>query len=609
MKLYLRLLRYLKPHLKHYIAAMIFGTLFAATSGVSLTMIVPFTKIIFEQDIAVSSENSGPIDYSKLLKLDKETFVRILGGDDKVERLGRFCVILVIIFLIKNIFLYCWSYLIIQVEQGVVRDLRDELFGHYHKLPLEFFHGQRAGELISRITNDITLVRGAIANGLSDLLKNILLALVFLVVVFAASWKMALATLIIMPPSIILISVFGRALKANSIITQQRMASITTVLQETVSGIRVVKAFAMEKFELARFGRFTQDFYRTMVRLTRIGSIAIPMTEMLGVAAGTVILWYGGRQILLGSGLTADRFFLFLVAMFSLMQPIKVLSRVNIDIQQGLAAGERIFQIIDTKPRIVEDARPVVLRRFENSIRFERVCFDYGEGSFDLRDIEFEIRKGQVVALAGPSGGGKSTIVDLIPRFYDPTSGRVTIDGLDLKNYQINSLRNILGIVTQETILFNDTVYNNVAYGRTDIGRDTVERALEAACALDFVNEMPHGLETIIGDRGVKLSGGQRQRLAIARALLKDPPILIFDEATSSLDSESEQLITQAISNLLAGRTVVIIAHRLSTIRRADLILVVENGRIVETGNHDNLIVEGGLYKRLYDLQFQDTAI
>jgi len=609
MKLYLRLLRYLKPHLKHYIAAMIFGTLFAATSGVSLTMIVPFTKIIFEQDIAVSSENSGPIDYSKLLKLDKETFVRILGGDDKVERLGRFCVILVIIFLIKNIFLYCWSYLIIKVEQGVVRDLRDELFGHYHKLPLEFFHGQRAGELISRITNDITLVRGAIANGLSDLLKNILLALVFLVVVFAASWKMALATLIIMPPSIILISVFGRALKANSIITQQRMASITTVLQETVSGIRVVKAFAMEKFELARFGRFTQDFYRTMVRLTRIGSIAIPMTEMLGVAAGTVILWYGGRQILLGSGLTADRFFLFLVAMFSLMQPIKVLSRVNIDIQQGLAAGERIFQIIDTKPRIVEDARPVVLRRFENSIRFERVCFDYGEGSFDLRDIEFEIRKGQVVALAGPSGGGKSTIVDLIPRFYDPTSGRVTIDGLDLKNYQINSLRNILGIVTQETILFNDTVYNNVAYGRTDIGRDAVERALEAACALDFVNEMPHGLETIIGDRGVKLSGGQRQRLAIARALLKDPPILIFDEATSSLDSESEQLITQAISNLLAGRTVVIIAHRLSTIRRADLILVVENGRIVETGNHDNLIVEGGLYKRLYDLQFQDTAI
>jgi subfamily B ATP-binding cassette protein MsbA len=490
-----------------------------------------------------------------------------------------------------------------------VRDIRDELFDHYHRLPLEFFHGHKAGELISRITNDITLVRGAIANGLSDLLKNLLLAIVFLALVFAASWKMALATILVMPPSIILISLFGKALKANSAITQQKMASLTTVLQETVSGIRVVKAFAMEGFELSRFKRYTREYFRTMVRLTRIGSIAIPMTEMLGVTAGTLILWYGGRQILAGSGLTADRFFLFLVSMFSLMQPIKVLSRVNIDIQQGLAAGERIFQILDTKPRIAEIAQPVALKDFNDSIWYDHVHFHYGEGAFELEDIDFEIRKGQVVALAGPSGGGKSTIVDLLPRFYDPTAGRVLIDGCDLKKAKINSLRNLLGIVTQETILFNDTVYNNVAYGRTDIGKAAVERALEAACALEFVAEMPQGLDTIIGDRGVKLSGGQRQRLAIARALLKDPPILIFDEATSALDSESEQMITQAISNLLSGRTVIIIAHRLSTIRRADMILVVENGRIVETGDHNDLIIEGGLYKKLYELQFQDMTL
>jgi subfamily B ATP-binding cassette protein MsbA len=516
---------------------------------------------------------------------------------------------LILIFLIKNIFLYCWSYLIVKVEQGVVRDLRDRLFEHYQRLPLEFFHGHKAGELISRITNDITLVRGAVANGLSDLLKNALLALVFLVLVFAASWKLALAAILVLPPSIILISIFGKALKANSAITQQKMASITTVLQETVSGIRVVKSFAMEKFELSRFKRFTNDFYKTMVRLTRIGSIAIPMTEMLGVAAGAMILWYGGRQILLGSGLTADRFFLFLISMFSLMQPIKVLSRVNIDIQQGLAAGERIYQILDTKPKIIEAPLPVVLEGFEDSIRFEHVHFSYAEGPFSLEDIDFEIRKGQVVALAGPSGGGKSTIVDLIPRFYDPTSGRVTIDGHNLKQVDIASLRRLLGVVTQETILFNDTIYNNVAYGRSDIGQEAVARALDAACALDFVNELPKGSDTIIGDRGVKLSGGQRQRLAIARALLKDPPILIFDEATSSLDSESEQLITEAISNLLVGRTVIIIAHRLSTIRRADMILVAENGRIVETGDHNDLLIEGGLYKRLYDLQFQDTML
>jgi subfamily B ATP-binding cassette protein MsbA len=609
MKLYWRLLQYLRPHIKHYVLAIICGALFAGMSGVSLTMVVPFTKIIFEQDVDQQQMHQEPIDYSKLLKLDKETFVRVIGGDTKIERLGRFCLILLVVFLIKNIFLYGWSYLIITVEQGVVRDLRNTLFEHYQKLPLEFFHGHRAGELISRIINDITLVRGAVANGLSDLLKNLLLSMVFIYLVFLASWKLAIAAILILPPSVVLISLFGRALRVNSVITQQKMASITTVLQETVSGIRVVKAFAMEKFESGRFKQFTSDFFKTMVRLTRIGSLAIPLTEMLGVAAGTLILWYGGRQILTGSGLTADRFFLFLVSMFSLMQPVKVLSRVNIDIQQGIAAAGRIFQVLDTRPKITEIDRPVKLMGFNDAIRFEHVDFNYAEGGFRLDDIDFDVKKGQIIALAGPSGGGKSTIVDLIPRFYDPTMGRVTIDGHDLRGVEISSLRNLLGIVTQETILFNDSVYNNVAYGHADIGREVVERALDAALALDFVNEMPQGLDTIIGDRGVKLSGGQRQRLAIARALLKDPPILIFDEATSSLDSESEQLITQAISNLISGRTVVIIAHRLSTIRRADVILVVENGRVVQTGGHDDLIIEGGLYKRLYDLQFQDISV
>jgi ATP-binding cassette, subfamily B, bacterial MsbA len=609
MKLYWRLLKYLKPHLHHFIWAVIFGAIFASLSGVSLTMVVPFTKIIFDTDTVSPQVQQQPIDYSKLLKLDQETFVRILGGETKMQLLERFCIFLILIFLVKNIFLYAWSYLIIKVEQGVVRDLRNDLFEHYQRLPLEFFHGHKTGELISRITNDIMLVRGAIANGLSDLIKNILQTIVFAVLVFVASWKMALATILIMPPSVLLISWFGKTVKANSKVTQQKMGNITTTLQETVSGIRVVKAFAMEKFEINRFKKFSGEYFKTMVRLTRIGSLAIPLTEMLGVIAGAAILWYAGRQILLGSGLTADRFLLFLVSMFSLMQPVKVLSRVNIDIQQGLAAGERIFQILDTKPKIVEIEKPVKITKFENSIRFEKVNFDYGAGGFNLVDIDFEIKKGQVVALAGPSGGGKSTIVDLIPRFYDPTSGRISIDGTDLRNFEIASLRRMLGIVTQETILFNDTVYNNVAYGQSSIGKDAVERALDAACALDFVREMPEGLETIIGDRGVKISGGQRQRLAIARALLKDPPILIFDEATSALDTESEQLITKAISNLLSGRTVIIIAHRLSTIRKADLILVVESGKIVQTGDHSDLIVEGGLYKRLYDLQFQDSSV
>ncbi|UCE67880.1 MAG: ABC transporter ATP-binding protein, partial [Candidatus Zixiibacteriota bacterium] len=397
--------------------------------------------------------------------------------------------------------------------------------------------------------------------------------------------------------------------KVNSAITQEKLASITSVLQETVSGIRVVKAFAMEKFEIGRFKKYTNDFFRTMVRLTRIGSLGIPLTEMLGVAVGVFILWYSGRQILMGTGLTADKFFLFLIAIFSLMQPIKVLSRVNIDIQQGLAAAVRIFKVLDTRPKIMEAPDPIVLQSFEDSIRFENVHFSYNSEGFALQDINIELKKGQVMALAGPSGGGKSTVVDLIPRFYDPVAGQVTIDGRDLKKVSLESLRNLMGIVTQEIILFNDTVYNNVAYGRSDIGEEAVYRVLGAACARDFIEEMPHGIHTMIGDRGVKLSGGQRQRIAVARALLKDPPILIFDEATSSLDTESEMLITQAISNLFSGRTVIIIAHRLSTIRKADIIHVIEDGRIVQTGGHKDLLKKGGLYRKLHDLQYQDMGI
>jgi len=608
MKLYWRLLKFMKPHLKFFLTALVFGMLFAAMSGASLTMVVPFTRIIFEQDVDPGARAES-IDYSKLLKLDKETFIQVIGGDTKIERLGRFCIGLLLIFFIKNIFLYCWSFLIVRVEQGVIRDLRDRLFIHYHSLPLEFFHSRRAGELISRITNDITLVRGAIANGLSDLFKNLFLAIIFLYLVFAAAWKLALLGMIVMPPSIYIISFLGRRVKVSSAITQEKLASITSVLQETVSGIRVVKAFATEKFEIERFKKYTNDFFRTMVRLTRIGSLGIPLTEMLGVAVGVFILWYSGKQILMGTGLTADRFFLFLVAIFSLMQPIKVLSRVNIDIQQGLAAAVRIFKVLDTKPKIVESPSPIILKKFEDSIRFENVHFSYNSEGFALKDINIKLKKGQVMALAGPSGGGKSTIVDLIPRFYDPTAGRVVIDGHDLREVSLQSLRNLMGIVTQEIILFNDTVYNNVAYGKSEVGEDAVNRVLKAACANDFVDEMPDGVHTMIGDRGVKLSGGQRQRIAIARALLKDPPILIFDEATSSLDTESELLITRAISNLLSGRTVIIIAHRLSTIRKADIIHVVEDGRIVQTGDHEDLLSEGGLYKKLHDLQFQDMKI
>lgn len=594
------------------LGSIIFMALYAGTSGVSLTMVVPLTKIIFEGGSspgeqgelpqAPSASLSEKID--KLAKLDKEAFVEIIGGETKLEHLKRFCIFLLVIFAVKNLFWYGQSFLIVRVEQGVIRDLRDAVYSHYHQLPLQYFHGSRAGELISRITNDINLVRGAVANGLANVLRSSFLVVVFLVMVFWASWQLALVSLLILPPSIILISLVGRQLRVRSAITQEKMANITSTLEETITGIRVVKAFGMEKSEQSKFKRYTGDFFKTMVKLTRIGSLAPPLTEYLGVLVGVLILWYGGQKILVDQTITTERFFLFLVATFSLMQPIKVLSHANIDIQQGLAAGKRIFDIVDTRPTIITPVSPTVLNAPTEQIRFEDVTFGYDPKKPVLEDVSFTVKIGEVIAIVGPSGAGKTTLVDLLPRFYDPQKGRVEIDGVDIREADISQLRGLMGIVTQETILFNDTVKNNISYGSDGVQLQAIKEVARIAKAAQFIEQLPERYDTSIGDRGVKLSGGERQRLAIARALLKNPPILIFDEATSALDSESEILVQEAIENMMRGRTSFVIAHRLSTIRHASRIIVLDHGRIVEQGRHQELLELGGLYKKLYQMQF-----
>ena len=594
------------------LGSIIFMALYAGTSGVSLTMVVPLTKIIFEgssspgeqEELRRTPSTSLSEKIDRLAKLDKETFVEVIGGETKLERLKRFCIFLLIIFAIKNLFWYGQSFLIVRVEQGVIRDLRDAVYSHYHELPLQYFHGSRAGELISRITNDITLVRGAVANGLANILRNSFLVLVYLAMVFWASWQLALVSLLILPPSIILISLVGRQLRVKSAITQEKMANITSTLEETITGIRVVKAFAMEKSEKSKFKRYTRDFFKTMVKLTRIGSLAPPLTEYLGVLVGVLILWYGGQKILVDQTLTTERFFLFLVATFSLMQPIKVLSHANIDIQQGLAAGKRIFDIVDTRPTIIAPVSPTVLDAPREEIRFENVTFGYDPKKPVLENISFSVKIGEVIAIVGPSGAGKTTLVDLLPRFYDPQEGRVEIDGVDIRETDISQLRRLMGIVTQETILFNDTVKNNISYGSDGVQLEAIEEVARIAKATQFIEQLPERYDTSIGDRGVKLSGGERQRLAIARALLKNPPILIFDEATSALDSESEILVQEAIENMMRGRTSFVIAHRLSTIRHASRIIVLDRGRIVEQGKHQELLELGELYKKLYEMQF-----
>jgi subfamily B ATP-binding cassette protein MsbA len=428
--------------------------------------------------------------------------------------------------------------------------------------------------------------------------------MVYLFLVFWASWKLAFITLALFPFAILIIGKFGQKVKKSSAVTQEKMGAMTSVLQETFSGIRVVKAFVMEKFEINKFRDTTRDYFKTMVRLTRIGSLSPPLTEILGVFAAVLLLWFGGREILSGT-LDPSRFFLFLFAMLSLMQPLRNISHLNIDIQQGMAAAKRIYEVLNTQPKIKNAPNAVVKDNLEKNVAFEKIHFSYEGDKEVLSYISFTINVGEAVALVGPSGAGKSTLMDLLIRFYDPTSGAVKIDDIDLKKVDLNSLRNLMGIVTQETILFNDTVWNNIAYGYENATEDRVHDAAKAANAHSFITAMPQGYQTIIGDRGVKLSGGEKQRLAIARALFKNPPILIFDEATSSLDSESEALVQEAIDRLMEGRTVFVIAHRLSTIKNVDKIIVLEYGKIVQVGDHEALMKEGGLYKRLYQMQFK----
>lgn len=609
MKDYRKLLRYLKPHLLFFTPAVIFMFLFSFSSGLSLTTVVPVTQLIFESND--DYYNNIDEDYiptlSELRNFDKKAVLSLIGGKSRMDALIRVCFILVFVFFIKNLFWYIQSFLIARVEQGVIRDIRIDIYRKYQILPLSFFHGQKAGELISRISNDVLLVRGAVGDGLSKLIKAGFNFVFFLGLALLASWKMALVSMIVLPPAVILIGFLSKKLRASSTVSQEKMAAVTSIIQETVSGIRVVKAFNMEHFELKKFKRIAQDYFKTMVRLSRVGYLSMPLTELLGVLVGALILWYGGRQIIMGTGLTTSTFILFLVAVFSTMDPVKKLSQVNVEIQQGLAAGKRIFNMLETPEIIADITGAIEIKEFNDAIRYDKVQFNYGGSEFALKDIDIELKKGEILALVGPSGGGKSTIVDLLPRFYDVEGGSIKIDAVDIREIQAKSLRNLMGIVTQEIILFNDSIAGNIAYGQEDALLGDIKQAARLAFADEFIEQFPDGYDTVIGDRGVKLSGGQRQRLSIARALFKDPPILIFDEATSSLDTESEILIQKAIDNLLSGRTVIVVAHRLSTIRNADQILVIEKGRIIERGAHADLIAASGPYKRLYDMQFMDV--
>ena len=527
--------------------------------------------------------------------------------DTAKDTLQILCVSILIIFILKNVFLYLKNIMLTIVQFRLITELRNKLYIHFHKLSLSFFNQHKSGELTSIVVNDVANMRQALTTSFQRIFVEPINIIAFSVLLFIISWKLALIAITIIPLAGFVIFNISRSIRRKSRRTAVKIAGITNIITETLTSMRVVKAFGMEDYEVGRFTKETKNYYNLIFRRARLRSLAPPITEIMGVFIGVALLWVGGTEVLSAQGLTSEDFIRFILIMFSALQPIRSLSNVFAEIQVGAASAERVFGILDTEPAILDSDEVIEDVAFNESVTFDHVFFQYDDGDVQvLQDISFSLNKGSVVALVGVSGAGKSTTADLIPRFFEPTEGAVQLDGVDIRKFKTRALRQLMGIVTQETILFNDTISGNIAYGKQDIPIERIRKAAAAANALEFIDKLPEGFDTIIGEKGVRLSGGQRQRLAIARALFKDPPILILDEATSSLDIESEKKVQEAMDRLMKDRTVLVIAHRLSTIVNADNIIVLDGGKIVETGTHEQLLGQNGIYKNLYNVQFSN---
>lgn len=605
--IYKRMGRLMLSHWPYIVLSSASALLFVLLNGISIwltatlinNILLDFDSILKAQAEWAAKESLTPnesLKYWTNLAILRET---------PAESLRVLCLTILFVFFIKNIFLYLKNILLYMVQLNIVKDIRDKLYIHIQGLSLGYFHKEKTGSITSTIINDVEQLQSSLSIAFQKLFVEPINILIFATLLFIISWKLALIAIIIVPLAGIAIIAIGKSIRRKSRRTQKKISHIMQILGETLSSIRIVKAFVNEKEEIKKFSKETANYLNLHLKRARLDLIAAPITESFGVVIGVILLWYGGTEVIMQKGLIPEDFIRFILILFSILGPIKQMSNVNIKIQAGAASAERIFRLLDTEPQIVEIKNPIKLDKFKTSLEFKDVHFEYQEGSeLVLDSISFKINKGEVVALVGPSGSGKSTIADLIPRFYDATSGEITIDGNNIKNISLSSLRNNMGIVTQEVILFNDSIRNNISYAQGDKSDDLVKEAARAANALDFIENAPNGFETVVGERGVKLSGGQKQRIAIARALLKNPSILILDEATSALDTESEKKVQTAIESLMKDRTALVIAHRLSTVQKADKIIVIENGKVAETGSHETLFEKNGIYRRLYDLQF-----
>jgi subfamily B ATP-binding cassette protein MsbA len=576
------------------------AAIYAVLDAVTYVLLIPFVEALFLSRGAPGSTAVNGMQ--RLLDATVYRYVDLTG--DPLVAVGRIIGLIVIVLLIKNLFAFARTYLLSRAEQGVNRDLRNAVYDHLVGLDLSFFGRVRIGQIVSRLTTEIEQLRVLVTREMSRMVSSVFEFVVALIAMSLISWKLTLAAFVVIPAAMGIWGPLVNVLRRRDRRVLNLGAEVNAHVQETLAGIRLVKSSSSEMRERERFHRLTADYFRQFMRAEFARALAAPMTEMLAAAGTVLLLWYGARLVVSGE-LTGAQFVGFLGLSLKLYQPVKHVARLPATAQPGLVAAERVFEFMDAPVEIADSSEAVHIETLEREVAFDDVSFAYRTGEAALSGVSFSVPKGTVVALVGPSGSGKSTVVDLLSRFFDVSSGAVRIDGRDVRDIRIGSLRRLMGIVSQETVLFHDSVRANISYGRPDASFEEVTAAARAANAHDFIEQMADGYDTVVGERGVALSGGQRQRLAIARALLRDPPILILDEATSALDTGSERLIQQAIETLLEGRTVFVIAHRLSTVHRADQILVLEEGTIVEQGDHATLLASAGRYKRLYDMQFE----
>jgi len=584
----------------------ILGTLFNLFSFAS---IIPVLQILF----GINSERHAMMKWGGFESIDQmadviinnayaliENIMESYGASTALLFLGLY---LIVMTLLKTGCNFMAGATLVPIRTGVVRDLRRDLYNKIVSLPIGYFTNERKGDIMTRMTSDVGEVEASIISSLETIFKNPLMIIIYMCVLFGMSWQLTLFVLILLPASGLIIGWVGKSLKKRSLKHQQLNGELLSLIEETLGGLRVVKAFNAEAHQERRFGETNETIRKVLNRIYYKYLLAHPISEFFGTAVVAILLWYGGRIILDGGGtLTAPEFIYYLVIFYSIIQPFKDLSKAGYSVRKGLASLERIDAVLSAENNIKQPEKPVEIDSFESEILFNNVWFRYGE-NWILKNINLEIKKGETVALVGQSGSGKTTMVDLIPRFYDVDKGSITIDGNDVRDLRTTDLRGLMGNVNQEAILFNDTIFNNIAFGVEGATQEDVERVARIANAHNFIMETEHGYQTNIGDRGSRLSGGQRQRISIARALLKNPPILILDEATSALDTESERLVQNAIEQLMKNRTSIVIAHRLSTIKSADVICVVQDGNIVEMGKHDELMAKNGYYRKLNEMQ------